>query len=116
MQRGAIEMALDAERIGREHLRLIGRTLPERDALMYATMRPVGLDLALTLMARRPHETPVSTAAVWDAVVRSRAVVLDEMASRRRTLHPDASPELAASIETLTGKRAHLAKAHRAWS
>ena len=107
---GAVEMALAAERIGRDHLRLIGRTLPEREALMYAAMRPAGLDVALSLLARQRGSGSISSDAVWDAVVRSRAVVLDEMASRRRTTDADGSADLAALLRTLSTKREQLAR------
>ena len=107
---GAVEMALAAERIGRDHLRLIGRTLPEREALMYAAMRPAGLDVALSLLARQRGGGSISSDAVWDAVVRSRAVVLDEMASRRRTTDADGSADLAALLGTLSTKREQLAR------
>jgi CHAT domain-containing protein/tetratricopeptide (TPR) repeat protein len=106
----AVRMALAAESIGREHLRLVGRTLPEREALMFAAMRPVGLDVALTLLARPKKDASLSTAVVWDAVVRSRAVVLDEMASRRRALDTGAHPEIDALVRTLSLKREQLAR------
>jgi len=107
---GALQMALDAERVGREHLRLIGRALPEREALMYAEMRPVGLDVALTLLARGESRPAASSAVVWDAVVRSRAVVLDEMASRHRTVGAADQPDVGRLIKELTLKREQLAR------
>jgi CHAT domain-containing protein/tetratricopeptide (TPR) repeat protein len=106
----ALRMALETERIGLDHLRLIGRTLPEREALSYATtMRPVGLDVALTLVARGESRPGTSIAAVWDAVVRSRAVVLDEMASRHRAVGASDRPDLARLANDLAAKREQLA-------
>jgi CHAT domain-containing protein/Tfp pilus assembly protein PilF len=105
----AFAMALSAERIGREHLRLIGRTLPEREALSYAASRPVGIPLALTLLQRHPDEARRRSSAAWDAVVRSRAVVLDEMASRHRAVATE-QIEVGALAEALSAKRAELAK------
>jgi CHAT domain-containing protein/tetratricopeptide (TPR) repeat protein len=107
---GALRMALEAERVGRDHLRLIGRTLPEREALMYAGMRPVGLDVALTLLARDESRRQVSSASVWDAVVRSRAVVLDEMASRHRTVGMADQADVGRLVNELRVKREHLAR------
>ena len=107
---GALRMALEAERVGREHLRLIGRTVPEREALMYAAMRPAGLDVALTLLARSEGRPSASTAAVWDAVVRSRAVVLDEVASRHRTVGAADDPTVAGLVRDLAVKRDQLAR------
>src|SRR5262249_23643440 len=43
----ALRAALDAEQIGRDHLRLTMRYLSERQALAYAAKRPKGFDLAL---------------------------------------------------------------------
>jgi CHAT domain-containing protein len=72
--------ALDAERIGREHLQRTMAYLPERQALTYAATRPQGIDLALSAL------TPdASSAPLLDAIVRGRALTLDEMAERRRS-------------------------------
>jgi tetratricopeptide (TPR) repeat protein len=51
LTRPAFSSALDAERIGRDHLRFTIRYLPERQALAYAAKRPRGLDLALSISA-----------------------------------------------------------------
>jgi CHAT domain-containing protein/tetratricopeptide (TPR) repeat protein len=107
---GAVDMALAAERVGRDHLRLIGRTLPEREALMYAAMRPVGLDVALSLLVQQQASGKISSAALWDAIVRSRAVVLDEIASRHRAVDQDVSPELGPLLATLSVRREQLAR------
>ncbi len=80
----ALELALRAEALGRRDLRLVARGLSERRALLYASRRPGGLDLALALAATT--DAAVDLEAVWDEVVRSRCLVLDEMATRRRLL------------------------------
>lgn len=77
----ALALALEAERIGREHLRLTIRTFSESAALQYAATRPSGLDLALAIVGRRPDPTQVRR--IWDELVDSRALVLEEMAERR---------------------------------
>jgi CHAT domain-containing protein/tetratricopeptide (TPR) repeat protein len=74
----AFEAALSAEAIGREHLRLMLRYLPERESLNYAAARPRGIDLILSLAS-----VPGRATSALDALVRSRALVLDEMASRQ---------------------------------
>jgi CHAT domain-containing protein/tetratricopeptide (TPR) repeat protein len=107
---GALQMALEAERIGRDHLRLIGRTLPEREALMYAAERPVGSDVALTLLVRAQGMPSASSAIVWDTIVRSRAVVLDEMASRHRTYGAASDPDLQRLTQDHASKREQLAR------
>lgn len=99
----AIETTLRAEAIGRNHLRLTCRTLPERQALAFAAERASGLDLALALVANRASGSTASNGAggnsaaraTWDALVRSRALVLSAMAER----HPTA---LAAEDTALT--------------
>jgi CHAT domain-containing protein/tetratricopeptide (TPR) repeat protein len=80
----AIDFAHRAETIGRRHLRLIVRALPERQALRYAATRPAGLDLELELVGERPSDAWVRIA--WDDLIRGRALVLDEMAARNRSV------------------------------
>ena len=95
--KAALDGALRAEAIGRDHLRLTSRGLSERQALLYAAQRPTGLDLALSLMSK-PGD-PGSRRAVADSVVRSRALVLDEMAARHRSFGD--SPEVTRLAEEL---------------
>ncbi len=78
----ALERALGAERIGREHVVLTMSTLSERQALGYAARRASGLDALLTLACGDLDAK--DRAAVSDAVMRARALVLDEVASRHR--------------------------------
>lgn len=92
----ALELALRAEKIGREHQRLLTRALPEADAIDFATVRASGRDLALSL-ALEPvvRDEPELVARVHDTVIRSRAVVLDEVAARHRQARLSQDPELA---------------------
>jgi len=83
---GALQAALRAEQIGRDHLHLTARGLAEREALRYASVRATGLDLALSLTAAVGTEFSEARRQVWDALIRSRALVLDEMAGRHRTV------------------------------
>ena len=78
----ALSMALDAESVGRDHLRFTIPYLPERQAMAYAAKRPRGLDLALSIVAagRAPE-----VAGTFDSVIRSRGVILDEIAARARS-------------------------------
>jgi len=75
----AFEEAVLVEEASREHLSLTARGLSERQALRYASVRDTGLDLALSLCGEGAGEA----GRAWDALVRSRALVLDEMAGRR---------------------------------
>ena len=82
----ALRTALRAEEIGREHHRLMARGLPERQALQYRAAQALRLDVAASLLVRQPEALLGWTREVWDGVIRSRALVLDEMAARRRVV------------------------------
>ena len=101
----AFRRALQAEAVGREHLRLSLLDLPERQALAYAASRPKGLDLALSLDLGEAARA----AALYDAVVRSRALVLDEMATRRRTAAQTAQADAQPQWAALSAARQRLA-------
>lgn len=75
----ATSAAAEAEEVSRDHLRLMLAHLPERQSLNYAATRPKGLDLLLSLAG----STPDGAALALDEAIRSRALVLDEMAARR---------------------------------
>ena len=59
--REAFAMAARAEALSREHLRLTVRTLPERQALAYASSLPSTLDLMLRLASIRPGDSQMAT-------------------------------------------------------
>lgn len=103
----ALEAALRAEDISRRHLAVTARSLPERQALRYAATRASGLEWALSLAAREP--TPSSIERVWDALVRSRALVLDEMAARLRSLAGRDTPELTPLLQAWQSARERYA-------
>jgi CHAT domain-containing protein/tetratricopeptide (TPR) repeat protein len=103
----ALAKALRAEETGRESLRLTARALSERQALAYASMRPDGLDLALTILAREPTRSGDATARVWDALIRSRALVLDEMSARHRSI--GGTDEIVRVAQDLSAWRTKLA-------
>ena len=76
---GALTTASAAETSGRDHLHLMLRSLPERQALQYAAARPRGLNLILSIAATTPEAATVAV----DGLIRSRALVLDEIAARQ---------------------------------
>jgi CHAT domain-containing protein/tetratricopeptide (TPR) repeat protein len=78
----AFEQALGAETAARRFLQSTVRYLPEREALTYGLKRPNGLNLMLTLVDAGEPSANVEFA--FDAVIRARALVLDEMAARLR--------------------------------
>ncbi|MEO8260155.1 MAG: CHAT domain-containing protein [Acidobacteriota bacterium] len=88
----ALAAALNAEQAGRDLLRFTVRYLPERQALAYADARPKGLDVALSIVAAGGVEQP---AGVFDGVLQSRSLILDEIASRARAA-AGSDPEMAA--------------------
>jgi CHAT domain-containing protein/tetratricopeptide (TPR) repeat protein len=95
----AVDAALEAEAIRRDHLRFIARSLPERQALRYEARLASGLGAAVAAGIRTWDSTVVER--IWDTVARSRALVLDEMASRHRWTDPLAdSTTLALAAET----------------
>ena len=100
----AMRSALRAEAIGRQHLRTTLRSLPERESLAYAATRPRGLDLAMSLAS-----DPDAISDVADALVKSRALVLDEMAARHRVRAEASTDDLAPLWAELTAARQRLA-------
>ncbi|HET9253117.1 MAG TPA: CHAT domain-containing tetratricopeptide repeat protein [Candidatus Eisenbacteria bacterium] len=78
----AVDAALEAEGIRRDHLRSIVRSVPESQALRYEARLASGIGAAVAASIRTWDSTVVER--VWDAVTRSRALVLDGMASRHR--------------------------------
>ena len=108
MQRpqAALEAALKAEKIGRDQMRLVVRTLSEREALRFASVRARGVDVALSIAASGEAAT---TRQAWDAALRSRALVLDEMAARQRLMVHASEPRTAELVGQLLAARTHLA-------
>ena len=90
----AVTEALDVERITREHFLVSSVGLSEREALTQARSRVGGLDLAWGWACRRAlrgARDDDAVSALLDASMRSRALVLDALAARRRilALHQD---------------------------
>ncbi len=104
----ALETALRAENIGAAHLRVSVRTFSERQALAYEGIRASGLDLALTLAADRANG-PSARSEIFDAVIRSRALVFDELAARHRSAYGSGDTEVRQLADQLSSTRARLA-------
>jgi CHAT domain-containing protein/tetratricopeptide (TPR) repeat protein len=103
----ALDDALVAEEIGRNHLRFMLRYLPERQGIEYAAQRPKGLDLSLSLMAPETDGSDVDR--VFDGLIRSRGLLLDEMAWRRHLSTDATRPDLAPLWTTLVSARQRFA-------
>ena len=75
----ALRLATDAESTGREHLQVMLRSLPERQALNYAAARPRGLNLLFSLS----HSVAEAIPPALDSLIRSRGLVLGAIAARQ---------------------------------
>ena len=104
----AFATAARAEAISREHLRLTVRTLPERQALAYASSLPSALDVMLRVASSRADDMQMATMA-WDAVIQARGMVLDEVADRHRSASAGEAPEMARLATALASARQRLA-------
>ena len=94
----ALAAAARSESVGRAHLRLQIRTLPEQQALAYASGRASGLDTMLALAADPAADTRLRdeiARTAFDALIRSRAIVFDELAARRHALAGRPDPDIA---------------------
>lgn len=100
----ALKNAVDAEQTSRNHLRTVLRSLPERQSLNYAAVRPKGLNLILSLTLSSSERADVA----MDSVVRSRAIVLDEMATRRHTQESATDDPLRNAFITAQQRLANL--------
>src|ERR1039458_1789622 len=76
--------------------------------LAYEAIRASGLDLALTLVTDR-QSTVAARSQVFDAVIRSRALVFDELAARHRSAYGGGDPEAASLTVHLFSARNPLA-------
>jgi CHAT domain-containing protein/Tfp pilus assembly protein PilF len=101
----SVTAALDAERAGRDHLQFTARYLPERQAMAYAAKRPKGLDIALSVVAAGHVSDP---SLVYESVIQSRGVILDELAARARET-TTSDPELASLNAALVNARQRFA-------
>ncbi|MFH1277199.1 MAG: CHAT domain-containing tetratricopeptide repeat protein [Candidatus Eisenbacteria bacterium] len=106
----AMEKAEEAERLGRQHFRLVLQGATEREALHYSGERVSGTDIVLTAAAR--SDSPADWERAWDLVIRSRAAIIEEIAARRRFLASTIDSnivELAHELESASNRLAYLA-------
>lgn len=101
----AVEEGLLSARMSREMFVLQARTLPERQALAYDATRPHGLDTSISVLLIHPE---LSTAETYQEVIRSRALVADEMARRQKNLNADNDPETARLLRELDKARTEM--------
>lgn len=104
----ALGYATLAETVSGEHLRLLSRGASQNDALRYAGRRARGLPAVMA--AARRLRTPEAIGAAWDVLIRSRAIVFDELAERALISRRSEDPAMEARRETLRTARARLAR------
>src|SRR5262249_26801457 len=80
----------------------------EREALRYEERHASSMDIALSLASRSGAANDVCR-RVWDALIRSRALVLDEMATRHRSVLRSGSADLTGLAEHVSVSRSTLA-------
>ena len=107
----SIEEALLSERMGRETFVLQASILPERQALAYDRVRALGVNTAISVLARHPE---LPAADTYQEMIRSRALVADEMARRQKNLNASNDPQIASLLTDLNHARADLLKVEQA--
>jgi len=108
--REAMDMALESAAIRRENILLTVRTVDERHALQYSSLHTASMDTALSV-AVQPGATAAEQAQVWDALIRSRALVLDEMSARYRSIHNTSDAEVTGLARKVADARSQITKA-----
>lgn len=109
-EEGRVEEAFEhwelAARALHEHTRRTAQTLTEGETLR---LRHKWSGAERQLLAHLDADSPPEHVRIaWDAVVRNRSLVLDELAARSRILHASTDPELDALYEDLTQARVEL--------
>jgi tetratricopeptide (TPR) repeat protein len=107
----SVEGALRAERIARDQFQHAARGLAETEALRYEKIRTSGLDVTFSVLASTPAASlpPWAVERVWDGLIRSRAMVLDEMAQRHHAALSKTSAEADSLRQALVAARGRLA-------
>jgi CHAT domain-containing protein len=81
----------------------------ERQALAAVSEKARSLDICNSIAAISSAGVEGIAGKVWDNVIRSRAIVLDEMGRRHRTVAEINDPKISALVESLASARQHLA-------
>jgi CHAT domain-containing protein len=106
----ALEAAFEAERVRREYRRAKTGGLTEREALLeMAHLRARAVD-TLCLLAPSLPVNSAELRRVWDAVIGTRALVLDQVAERNQSLSRSNDPAVARQSALVEDSRARLAR------
>jgi CHAT domain-containing protein/tetratricopeptide (TPR) repeat protein len=100
---------LETERLSRARARLTVATLPEHQAMTFAAKAREDLEHLLAEVERQAPNRLRSVDTAFDAVIRARALVQDELAPRDRP-SLSADPKTAALVRELTAARTQLAR------
>jgi CHAT domain-containing protein len=105
--RAALAASVEAAGASRNQLRLTAAGLSEREALLVAGAGRERISIVLSAAAEL--DQPGATLAAWDELARSRGLVLDVMAERRRaaTQGPELAP-LRAAADSAARRSAQL--------
>lgn len=104
----AMHAALDSSRIRREHLSSVAAGSAERQALLFDSALAVGLHVALGLAAGKASTVELRKDA-WNALIRDRALVLDEITVRNRSIRASGQ-ETSKLAEEYAAARRELAR------
>jgi len=108
--KAAFAQAIAAERALRQHLRLTARALSEREMLGYGSSGTEALDLALSALVGGGAADAGAIASAWEAVIGSRALVLEEIARRHAAAREAEDPATRLAMERLSSARNRLAR------
>jgi len=89
----AIDVDLAAHRLQRDRIRMAIRLMPEQQALAMANTGAESFNIAVSLAAHHPE---IGAEPVYQEVVRSRALVSEEMAQRQAVLNRKLDPAVQA--------------------
>jgi CHAT domain-containing protein len=105
----ALDLALQAAAIRRDNIALTVRGIDERQALRYADLHTASMDIALAIAAK-PGTSAAGRAKTWDGLIRSRALVLDEMGARHRSIVQSADSEVLSVAQRTAALRSETAR------
>ena len=106
----ALEMSLRAEEKRRQYVHLVVKGLSESVATEYVANRPAGWNVALTVAANTASDPSPMASGSLDALIRARALVLDEMARRHRIILELEDAEISRLAGQLEDSRRELAR------
>ena len=105
----AFDEALRSGEIAHNHIRLMASSLSERGTLAYAASKTNSFDICLSLAASHDEGIGKFVTKAWDYLIRSRALVFDEMSARHRTTLETSDPEIKALADSFFAARRSLA-------